>query len=407
MGTIIKIISFIAALAVLGRTLGNYNEYLKRLNKPLNVLIGLCVLASAGLNFWPSDNPATKSDVEKVGDQVENPQAEHKLDMENLMTYVMTLAGQEEPDSSLIATIRVLAERLEGIVETAFDKGIVAIGLEKYDDALTHLDYALKAAGENLFQRASVFFYIGYINSRQGNNELALVCYDSSVTYDSFSRNAWYNRGNTLTKLDRYEEAIASYDSALVYDLTYYKAWYNRGFAYTKLSRPNEAIANYDRALAYKHDIVEAWYNRGIDLIKLNQYGEAIASFDSTLIFNSNHYNAWHYRGNALIELNRDEEAIASFDSALVYKSDLLEAWYKRGYALTELNRHGEAIAGYDSALSYQPDSYRAWKYRAISLTLLNRFEEALSNCDSALYYSPGDSAILALRNEIMDFMNK
>ena len=45
----------------------------------------------------------------------------------------------------------------------------------------------------------------------------------------SLLEEAWYNYGNALTNLGRYEEAVASYDKATAINPNHDLAWYNRG----------------------------------------------------------------------------------------------------------------------------------------------------------------------------------
>ncbi len=452
MGTFIAILILTTAVAGLVKKLSERSVSLKRWSWHLGVLIEATGVLIAILGFWPSDKPATPSDVSSIiSEKVDSLQTDIfvKLDsdheevtcrMDRLEALIKKTAGQPEPDSSFLAEARSQAECLEGIVETALDKGIVAIGLQKYDEALTLLDIALKAAGENLIQRAKVLFYIGLIHSKRGEYILAFELYDSCITDDPRKYGAWNNRGSALSRLNRFDEALNSYDSALAYKPDFQDAWYNRGIALSELGFHKEGIASYDSALVYKPNYHEAWYNRGNALDNLNLYEESIASYDSALVYKPDGHKAWHNRGNALHKLglhresiasydsalvykpddneawsnrgialgrlNRFDEALNSYDSALAYKPDFQDAWYNRGIALSELGFHKEEIASYDSALVYKPDNHNAWYNRGIALGVLNRFDEALNSCDSAQKYSMDKSEVIVLRQWILDLMN-
>ena len=45
----------------------------------------------------------------------------------------------------------------------------------------------------------------------------------------------YYNRGNELSKLSRFQEAIVCYDKALEVNPKYAQAWYNKGSAFLQL----------------------------------------------------------------------------------------------------------------------------------------------------------------------------
>ncbi|NER32712.1 MAG: tetratricopeptide repeat protein [Oscillatoria sp. SIO1A7] len=200
----------------------------------------------------------------------------------------------------------------------------------------------------------------------------------------------WFNRGNFLNKLGRYQEALASFDKALEIKPGMPVLWNNRGAALYDLGRYSEAIASCDKALEIKPHYV-AWYNRCIALNELGRYSEAIASLDKALEIKSDYHVAWNNRGYALNELGRYSEAIASLDKALEIKSDYHVAWNSRGYALNELGRYSEAIASYDKALEIKPDDHLAWNNRGYALLNLGRYSEAIASYDKALEIKPDD----------------
>ena len=52
--------------------------------------------------------------------------------------------------------------------------------------------------------------------------------YDQSVEVNANDYNAWYNRGNMLASLGKFEDAIESYDHALNIEPDDFKARYNK-----------------------------------------------------------------------------------------------------------------------------------------------------------------------------------
>jgi tetratricopeptide (TPR) repeat protein len=69
---------------------------------------------------------------------------------------------------------------------------------------------------------------------------------------------AWYNLGNSLFNLKKYQDAIASYNKAIRYKPDSYETWYSRGNALYSLKRYQEAIASYEQAIKFKADYKEA-----------------------------------------------------------------------------------------------------------------------------------------------------
>ena len=72
------------------------------------------------------------------------------------------------------------------------------------------------------------------------------------------------------------KSAIASYSKAIELKRSNYQTWYNRGNSLYQLQRYEDAIASYSKVKCYKPDYYEAWYSRGNALFKLNRYESAI-----------------------------------------------------------------------------------------------------------------------------------
>ncbi len=59
----------------------------------------------------------------------------------------------------------------------------------------------------------------------------------------------WFNKGNGLAKLKRYEEAIKACEEAIEINPKNDKAWVNKGFYLAKHKRYKEAIKAYKKAI--------------------------------------------------------------------------------------------------------------------------------------------------------------
>jgi tetratricopeptide (TPR) repeat protein len=229
----------------------------------------------------------------------------------------------------------------------------------------------------------------------------------ATSTHPEFSSSLFFNVGNGLDKLARYEEAIASFDKALAIKDDFIEAWNNQGTALGNLGRHEEALARFDKALAIKDDYSLAWNNRGGALANLERYEEAIASYDKAIEFKPDFYGVWNNRGNALGNLERLEEAIASFDKALEFKPDYHQAWNNRGVALGDLERLEDAIASYDKAIEVKSDFHTAWNNRGNALNGLGRFEEAIASSDKALEIKPDDADSWSSRGLVLSRLGR
>jgi tetratricopeptide (TPR) repeat protein len=208
----------------------------------------------------------------------------------------------------------------------------------------------------------------------------------SQPRYDAI---AWYNRGNALQDLGRFDEAVISYDQAIALKPGLAEAYNNRGNALQNLKRLDEAVASYDRAAMLKPDYIEAYYNRGTALQSLMRFEAALASYDKAIAHKPDHAEAHNNRGAPLRELRRLDEAITSYDKAIALRPEFAEAHNNRGNVLHTLKRLDEALAGFDTAIALKPDFAMAHYNRANVLRDLMRLDEALASFDKAVVLKP------------------
>jgi len=374
--------------------------------------VGLAISAllflAAIINFFIHP-PLTKEDVKEV-------LCEWDLYKEKLNE----LAGKSEISPEEKKKLKESAMCLAKITVSAMDSGLVAIGLEYYDKAITHFNYFIVATqddssrAEGYMNRATAYYLWSLSVLDKGDRESAHAHYhqavtslDSALIYDPVNHIAWYNRGIALHNLGRHGEAVASYDSALVLKHDLQDAWLNRSASLVAMGRFLEAIKSCDSALAYRPNDAIAWYNRGNALFHMSQYEEATRNYDSALVYRHSFSEAWYCRGASLGRLGQYVSEVTSYDSALKYKHDYHLAWAGRCVALGRLGNYQLAIASCDSALVYKHDFAAAWYNRCNALHKVNRLPEALASCDSALRYDPDLMEAVELRKTILEKMDK
>jgi tetratricopeptide (TPR) repeat protein len=71
-----------------------------------------------------------------------------------------------------------------------------------------------------------------------------LESYDEAIEIDPYYADSWYNKGNSLEELGRYDDAIRCYDKAIDLDPTNANAWYSKGsLIYKKASKQKYLIS--------------------------------------------------------------------------------------------------------------------------------------------------------------------
>ena len=238
------------AVALLVIALGEKHEKLGRWKWHLAVFVeGVAVLLSIYASIaTESDSPATKHNLESAHDSISRQ-------LENLRGLI--LSGDS-------ARARELAEQVldKQLMRTALDTGLVQIGLGKYEIAITHLEYASRAAKDD--------------------SGRAIVMTVQSV--------AWGLLAEELIQRDLLDSAKVLYrqvldycDGVLELRRDDHETWNNRGNAQSRLGLYDSAKASYDSALYYKPDFREAWRNKALSLSYGGDLVAASASCDSAM----------------------------------------------------------------------------------------------------------------------------
>jgi predicted TPR repeat methyltransferase len=106
-----------------------------------------------------------------------------------------------------------------------------------------------------------------------------------AVRIDPGAAAAHANLGNTLLRLDRFDDAMASYDRALRLQPDNVRALKGRGLILRRAHRQQEALACYEHLLRLEPDYADGWIMKGAALDDLGRKDEAIASYRKGLEF--------------------------------------------------------------------------------------------------------------------------
>jgi tetratricopeptide (TPR) repeat protein len=218
----------------------------------------------------------------------------------------------------------------------ALDSGVVCIGSGRYQDALVHFGYALRASSLNDSVLSEVHFF----------------------------------RGVTYHLLDKDDDALAAWDAALQIKPADAEALYNKGVSLHYLGRYVEAIGAYDAALKLKPEFAEALNNKGNSLNDLGRYDDAIDAYDAALEMRPKFAQALYDKGNSLHLMGRNDEAIALYDAAIEINPIYTQAYYNRACANALKRKRPEMFANLKRAIELDSTCKR----RAKSTTVLEPY---------------------------------
>ena len=156
------------------------------------------------------------------------------------------------------------------------------------------------------------------------------------------------------------------------------QAWYNQGNQLYGLGRYEEASSRFDKALKLNPRLAGAWAGKGLASNALGRYQDAVHYYDESLRLDPRDPAVWHDKGNTLCALGRFEGALNCFNEALILDSRDARAWHNKGVCLAGLGRPDEAVGCYDKALAIDPSHAVAWRAKAMAEEHLGRIPQAV-----------------------------
>ncbi|MEM1281551.1 MAG: tetratricopeptide repeat protein, partial [Cyanobacteria bacterium P01_H01_bin.152] len=133
------------------------------------------------------------------------------------------------------------------------------------------------------FSSDLLIFKLGITLGKLERYEDAISSFDEALKHKPDDHKAWYNRGIALDELGHYEDAIMSYNKALKHKPGYHEAWNNRGIALSNLKRYEDAISSYTEVLKHKPSDHEAYYNKACCYALLDTPDAALANLQQAI----------------------------------------------------------------------------------------------------------------------------
>lgn len=236
---------------------------------------------------------------------------------------------------------RALELAEEGRDEILLDLAFEYENLNAFDQAIDHLKRALELNPEN----EAVLYELAYCFDLADAHQASVAFFKRFTNDHPYSFVAWYNLGNALSRVERFDES-------------------------------NEAL---DLCLAIDEGFSSALFSKARNLLLLGSYQEAIACYQEALTNDGPQAVTFSYIGECYEKMERFEQALIHYDQAIALDPNWLDAWIGRGVVKDIQGRLPEAIRDLEVAVRLQPENSDAWFYYANSLGRGGRAEDALA----------------------------
>ncbi|MBQ3558036.1 MAG: tetratricopeptide repeat protein [Agathobacter sp.] len=248
-----------------------------------------------------------------------------------------------------------------------------------------------KITGQTELQR---MFRESVILSNAGDFESALELRRKLVKMEPNSARYHNSLGDTLYRLEQYDEAIKEIGIAIELDPKNARYYYSYGKVLSELERYEEALEQYEKAIELEPE--EAVYYSSISgiLQGLRMYEDAILAIQEAIKLEPD--RAWYYyeMGSILYEMGMYQEALQKFEMAINLEPS--DSWYfaEMANVLNDMKEYEKALSASAHAIDLESDL--AWYYllRADILVNLERYDDAIAECKKGIKMAPeeGDS---------------
>lgn len=147
---------------------------------------------------------------------------------------------------SLTLAIALTAATPSPQAKAAFERGERALEAQKYDDAVTAYQEALKATPGY----AAALNSLGSALFKQGKKDEALINFKASVDADPAFKVGWFNLGYAARKTNDFGLATTAYEKYIALDAGDADGYYGLAASHQGAGRNDKAIAAYEQYLA-------------------------------------------------------------------------------------------------------------------------------------------------------------
>ncbi len=303
----------------------------------------------------------------------------------------------------------------EGKDEIILDLAFEYENLEDYESAIECLKSALEVNPEN----EAVLYELAYCYDLAEADEAGISFFRNFTNEQPYSGVAWYNLGNVLAKLERYEESNQALDLAIAIDERFTSAYFSKarnlliagsyaeaiacyeetlgfdgpqaitysfiGECHEKMEQYDRALINYDQSISLDPEWVDAWIGRGVVKDLQGKLPEALTALQHAVRLSPEHPDALYYYANVLARSKRYDEALAQYTLLNRIEPQNLDGWMEHADLLLELKGPDAALAKFTEAAQVHQLA-EPFKYRLVSYLLrAGKDQEALLALEEAL----------------------
>ncbi len=179
-------------------------------------------------------------------------------------------------------------------------------------------------------QDAPAYEHRSYARKAKGDVDGAIA--DKALSNEKYA-DFYHARGNSVKKLNRFDDAIADFTRAIEFDPRFADAYLDRGSVKSLKGDADGAMLDYTRAIEIDPKFAFAFYGRGSIRNEKNDFDGAIADLTRAIEINPQYTYAFGNRGYAKERKGDLEGAIADYSRVIEIEPNNTTGYRMRGTA--------------------------------------------------------------------------
>jgi tetratricopeptide (TPR) repeat protein len=199
---------------------------------------------------------------------------------------------------------------------------------------------------------AAIPFWVASLGSALANNTTA----ENAITKKESDPTHWFNKGDLLLNLDRYNESIEAYNRAIKLNQSYAAAWSRKGDALDSQKKYEEAIQAYDAMVFIDGSDIIAIDSNGAEIDRGTAGTDDVTVINAALAFGSIVFiksGTYIIPANSIISLSSQNQLIGEGIGKTIFNcaginDDVIQI-NKGGYSHTTLTLASDGVLGSSS----------------------------------------------------------
>ncbi|MEM7520490.1 MAG: tetratricopeptide repeat protein, partial [Pseudomonadota bacterium] len=226
---------------------------------------------------------------------------------------------------------------------------------------------------------------LGQLNDHDG----ALRAFEQSCIVAPTHPDGFSNLGNTLKRLERFEEAVTSYARATALGENTAALHCSQGVAYTALAQHARALGAFKKAVALEQTSARAQFGIGIASAALGDLDGALEAYETAAKLSPADLAVHTNIGNLRHQMGQQHAALAAYQKALLIAPANALVQYNVGKAYFALGQWQNAIDAFVIARAQDPLNERIHNSLGTAYQQIGRRTDAMDSYQQALSHDP------------------